>query len=280
VSALAALLALASSASWGTGDFLGGIRSRLMSPLAVMAVSQPVGLVLLGVAVAARASAPPGASVAWAVPAALFGTVGLAAFYRGMAGGTITVVAPIAGAAAVIPVAFGLATGDRTSHLQQAGFALAIGGVVLTSLEPRRARAQGRFAAGAGFGLVATASFGVYFVLLHAASGDDFLWPAFLFRVVSTSLVWAAVLALGTDLRGVRGHAAALAAIGVFDTGGNTLFAAASTRGSVSVTSVLASLYPVVTVLLARRRLHERVHRLQEAGIVLTLAGIVLVSAG
>ena len=71
-----------------------------------------------------------------------------------------------------------------------------------------------------------------------------------------------------------------LVLIGCFDTGGNTLFAAASSYGALGATSVLASLYPVVTVLLARHHLHERVHRLQELGIVLTLAGIVLVSAG
>ncbi len=278
MSALAALLALASSASWGTGDFLGAVQSRRMSPLAVMAVSQPVGLVLLGIAVAARATAPPGAGVAWACLAAVFGTIGLAAFYRGMASGSISVVAPIAGAAAVVPVAYGLLTGDRTSHLQQAGFAVVIAGVVLTSLE-RRIDA-GRWAAGAGFGIVATLAFGVYFVFLHAASTGDFLWPAFLFRVVSTSLVWAGVLAFRTSLAPASAALPALAAVGVFDTGGNTLFAAASTQGAVSATSVLASLYPVVTVLLARHRLRERIHRVQELGVVCTVAGVALVSAG
>jgi drug/metabolite transporter (DMT)-like permease len=278
VSALAALLALASSASWGTGDFLGGVQSRRMSPLAVMAVSQPVGLALLGVAVAARGTGPPGPDVAWACLAAVFGTIGLAAFYRGMAFGSMSVVAPIAGAAAIVPVAFGLLTGDRTSHVQQVGFAIVIVGVVLTSLE--RKPDAGRWAAGAGFGVVATAAFGVYFILLHAGAADDFLWPAFLFRVVSTSLVWIAVLSLGTPLGRAPAVLPTLVAVGVFDTGGNTLFAAASTHGAVSLTSVLASLYPVVTVLLARHRLHERIHRLQELGIVLTVAGIVMVSAG
>ena len=195
-----------------------------------MAVSQPVGLVLLGVAVAARATGPSGPEVAWACLAAVFGTVGLAAFYRGMAIGSISVVAPIAAAAAIIPVAFGLATGDQTSRLQQAGFAVVIGGVVLTSLE--RGAGRRRWATGAGLGIVATLTFGVYFVLLHASSSDDFLWPAFLFRVVSTALVWGSVVALGTSLRAAPTALTALIAIGIFDTGGNTLFAAASTQGA------------------------------------------------
>ena len=87
----AAALALGASLSWGVGDFLGGVKSRVLHPLAIMAVSQPVGLILLGVAVAARASAPPGPGVAWALLAAVFGTVGLAAFYRGMAAGAVSV---------------------------------------------------------------------------------------------------------------------------------------------------------------------------------------------
>jgi drug/metabolite transporter (DMT)-like permease len=275
---LAAVLALGASLSWGIGDFFGGIKSRVLHPLAIMAVSQPIGLGLLAVAVAVRATAPPGPDVAWALLAAVFGTTALAAFYRGMAVGAITIVAPIAGAGAAIPVVVGLATGDRPSALQGAGFAAAIVGVVLSSWE--RSPGRSRWAAGAGFGIVAMVGFGLYFVFLHMASGDDFLWPAFLFRVVSVSLVWGALLFIRPGTGGIRAAWPVLIAIGVLDTGGNTLFAAASAHGSVSVTSVLASLYPVVTVLLARYRLRERVHRLQELGIALTIAGIVLVSTG
>ena len=275
---LAAPLALGASASWGFGDFLGGVKSRTLHPLAILAVSQPVGLVVLGVVVAVRATAPPGAEVAWAAPAAVVGTIGLAAFYRGMAVGAISIVAPIAGAGAAIPVLVGVLRGDRPSLLQGVGFAAAIAGVVLTSWERRPDQAW--FAAGAGFGLISMVAFGCYFVFLHQASGDDFLWPAFLFRVVSTSLVWVALLVLRPAVHGVGGAFLMLALIGLLDTGGNTLYAAASSYGALSVTAVLASLYPVVTVLLARYRLRERVHRLQEVGIALTIAGIVLVSTG
>jgi drug/metabolite transporter (DMT)-like permease len=275
---LAAVLALGASASWGLGDFLGGVRSRTLHPLAIMAVSQPVGLALLGIAVAARATGPPGPEVAWAFLSALFGTIGLAAFYRGMATGAISVVAPIAGAGALIPVVFGLATGDGPSYLQKIGFAAAIGGVLLSSWE-RRPGGSG-WAAGAGFGVVSMVGFGLYFVFLHAASTHDFLWPAFLFRVASTSFVWAAAFLVRPGMRNVSGALPVLVLIGCLDTGGNTFFAAASSYGSVSVTSVLASFYPVVTVLLARHHLRERVQRLQEVGIMLTIAGIVLVSAG
>ena len=122
-------------------------------------------------------------------------------------------------------------------------------------------------------------AFGGYYVPMHAASHADFLWAAFVFRLTSTTVIAAAWLAL-RPARARRVDLPVLASIGVLDTGGNVFFAAASAKGLVSVVSVLASLYPVATVLLARAVLHERVHRSQELGIVLALAGIVLISAG
>ena len=116
---------------------------------------------------------------------------------------------------------------------------------------------------------------------MHAASRHDFLWASLVFRSTSTALVWLTVLALARRPRGIRPHLPVLAAIGVFDSGGNVLFAAASQEhGLLSVVSVLASLYPIVTVVLARAVLRERVDRAQEAGIVATLAGVALISAG
>lgn len=275
---LAAALALGASGVWGIGDFIGGFKSRVLQPLVVMALSQPFGLGLLAIAVAVRGVGPPGREVLWASLSALFGTAGLFAFYRGLASGSMSVVAPIAGAASGVPVAIGLATGDRPGMLAIAGFVVAIGGVVLTSREPGAGKA--RLAAGAGWGLLALAAFGGYYVPMHAASHDDFLWAALVFRLTSVALVWSAVLVLRPRLGAARGHLRALVAVGVLDTAGNVLFGAASEHGLVSVVSVLASLYPVVTVLMARAVLRERVARSQELGVVVTIAGVVLISVG
>ena len=245
----------------------------------MLATSQPVGLSVLVVAVAIRGHGPPGPAVLWACLAAAFGTSGLVAFYRGMAAGAISVVAPIAGTAAAVPVVWGLARGEHPSTLQELGFVLVLGGVVATSWE--RTPGRTRVAAGVGWAALTLVAFGGYYVPMHTASHDDFLWASLVFRSTSTSLVWLAVLALRRRPRGIRPHLPVLAAIGVFDTGGNVLFAAASQEhGLLSVVSVLASLYPVVTVLLARMALRERVQRTQEAGVVVTLAGVALVSAG
>jgi drug/metabolite transporter (DMT)-like permease len=277
---LAALLALGASFSWGVGDFLGGVKARVMPSLLVLAASQPFGLAALGIAVAVRGMPIPGDEVAWSALAALFGTAGLFVFYRGMAAGAISVVAPIAALSAGIPVIWGVVvSGDHISGLQAVGFAAAIGGSVAASLELRPERAQ--VAAGVGWAMLAMLAFGAYYIPMHAASTQDWLWPAFLFRCTSVTLVWSVVLLRRVRPTGLRGNWTALIAIGFLDTGGNALFAAASSaHGLLSVVSVLASLYPVVTVLLARLILGERVQRTQDAGVLLVLAGVVLITAG
>ena len=277
---MAALLALAASLSWGVGDFLGGVKARVLPSLTVLAVSQPFGLAALGIAVAVRVTGIPGDEVAWAALAAVFGTVGLFAFYRGMAAGAMSVVTPIAALAAGIPVIWGVAvSGNQVSSLQAVGFAAAIGGSVAASLELRPERRQ--IAAGVGWAVLAMLAFGAYYLPMHAASTQDWLWPAFLFRCTSVTLVWSIVLVRRAWPTGLSGHWLAIVAIGLLDTGGNALYAAAAaSHGLLSVVSVLASLYPVVTVMLARALLGERVQRTQDVGIVLVLAGVVLITAG
>jgi len=276
----AALLALAASLSWGLGDFLGGVKARVLPSLLVLAASQPFGLAALGIAVAVRGTGIPGNEVAWAALSALMGTVGLFAFYRGMAAGAMSVVAPIAAVAAGVPVIWGVAvSGDHIRGLQAIGFVAAVGGSVAASLELHPERRQ--IAAGVGWAALAMLAFGGYYVPMHAASTHDWLWPAFLFRCTSVTLVLSVVLARRTRPSGLRAHWPGLVAIGFLDTGGNALFAAASsTHGLLSVVSVLASLYPVVTVLLARLMLGERVERTQDAGVIVALAGVVLITAG
>lgn len=276
----AALLALAASVGWGLGDFLGGVKARALPSLLVLAASQPFGLAALGIAVAARGTGIPGDEVGWAALAAIFGTVGLFAFYRGMATGAMSVVAPIAAVAAGVPVIWGVVvSGDHVRGLQAIGFVAAVGGSVAASVELRPERRQ--VAAGVGWAALAMLAFGGYYVPMHAASTQDWLWPAFLFRCTSVTLVLSVVLARRVRPSGLRNHWPGLVAIGFLDTGGNALFAAASsTHGLLSVVSVLASLYPVVTVLLARLYLGERVQRTQDAGVAVALAGVVLITAG
>jgi drug/metabolite transporter (DMT)-like permease len=276
---LSALLALGASVTWGFGDFFGGLKARALPTVTVMAASQPFGLAALAIAVGVRGTGIPGAEVAWSALSAVIATAGLFAFYRGMAVGAMSVVAPIAAISAGIPVIWGVAvSGDHISALQGIGFAAAVCGSVAASIELQPERR--RVAAGVGWAALAMLAFGSYYIPMHAASAQDWLWPAFLFRCTSVTIVVSLALARGARPRSLRTHWAALVAVGVLDTGGNALFAAASTRGLLSVVSVLASLYPVVTVLLARIVLGERVQLTQDAGILVALAGVVLITAG
>jgi len=276
----AAFLALGASLTWGVGDFLGGLKARVLPALIVLALSQPFGLAALGLAVAVRGTGIPGDEVAWSVLAALFGTAGLFAFYRGMAAGAMSVVTPIAAVAVGVPVIWGVVvSGDRIDGLQAIGFIAAVGGSVAASIELRPERRQ--LAAGVGWAALAMLAFGAYYVPMHSASSQDWLWPAFLFRCTSVTLVWTVVLLRHVRPTGLRLHWPGLVAIGLLDTAGNALFAAASSRhGLLSVVSVLASLYPVVTVLLARIVLGERVQRTQDVGVIVALTGVVLITAG
>jgi drug/metabolite transporter (DMT)-like permease len=244
--------------------------------LRVLFWAQLGGLLAIGIAVAIRGNGPAGWAVLLAILASIGGMLGLFAYYRGMEIGVMSVVAPIAGVSAVIPVVFGIATGDSPSPAQIAGIACALVGVGLASIEHRAG--SPRIAAGVGLALLAALGFGFYFPWMHAAGKVDFWWASLVFRTTALLIVAAAVAAQRPALRLGRRDLAIVVAVGIGDTIGNVLFAASAGQGLVSLTAVLASLYPVVTVLLAAAVLHERVAPMQRAGIVLTLTGVVLIS--
>jgi drug/metabolite transporter (DMT)-like permease len=271
-------LALGASLTWGLADFFGPLKGRTLGALRTLVYVQLGGLVGIAVIVAVRGKGPADLEALLAIPAAISGTLGLYAYYRGMAVGAMSIVAPIAGISAIVPVVVGIASGDRPSPWQLLGMACALGGVFLASLEPGRGGAK--LAAGVGLALLAAIGFGGYFPPMHAAGNADFWWASLLFRMTSSTVILATVAVRRPPLTVAPVQLPVLALIGLGDMFGNLLFAAASTSGLVSVTSVLASLYPVITVLLARLVLKERVARSQEGGILLTLAGVALISAG
>jgi len=270
-------LALGASVLWGVGDFLGGVTSRRLATLTVLAYSQVAGL--LGILFAALFLDEEFLSVtgfAAAVLAGLGGVLGLGALYRGMAVGAIGVVAPISASAAVIPVTVGLIRGERPSALQLVGIAAALVGVFFVSREPGQ---TGRLAAGVPLALVAALGFGSYFLFIDRASSDDAFWAVIVARSTSsfvavTAAAWRS--ALGAPPRLLP----TLALIGLFDVGANVLLALALNEGFVSIVAVLSSLYPVITIALAVVLLRERPTREQAAGGAAALAGVALISAG
>ena len=283
---LAVALALASSLCWGLSDFIGGLQSRRQALLAVLWISQGAALLVLLAATAAAGvpTAHDGAATAWAAGAGILGLCALAAFYRALSIGTMSIVAPLSATGTAIPVLVGLASGDRPSGLQAAGMALAACGVVLAAREaperrrrrpPReppldRARAGGRGR--------------LRLLLRHArprrAVGRRRLGAARGARPRPSRSSPSPCSCGARRCRAERAALAALLVVGFFDLLANLFFALATGRGLLSVVGVLGSLYPAVTVVLARVLLHERPTRVQDAGVAVTLAGVLAIAAG
>lgn len=278
---VAVVLALCASVAWGTGDFLGGRASRGLHVLTVVAISMVAGLAAVLVwALVAGDAFPGGGHAALAAGAGAAGGVGIAALYRGMAIGAMGIVAPISALSPIVPLTVGFARGERPSAVQLAGIAVALGGVLLVSREPAGSGSGARTAAGTGLALLAAAGFGLYFALLDGAADAGVPWAVTIARATAVSLAVPAALFLGATLRPPASTLPALVAIGAIDVGANVLFALATTRGLLAVVSVLAALYPVVTVVLARLLLGERLDAVQRAGGTAALAGAALIAAG
>jgi drug/metabolite transporter (DMT)-like permease len=277
---LAVALGLSSSLFWGLGDFLGGLQSRRVRVLAVLLVSQAAGLSAIAIGIAiARAEAPPLVDLWPAAAAGLAGAIALSAFYRALAIGTMSIVAPISATGAAVPVVVGIASGDRPAALQLAGIVAAIVGVVLASREldePGRVPERTSIA----LALVAALGFGTFFIGMDAGADASVPWALLANRVASVGAVLLVVGAARVPLPGSPRRLAPLVLVGLLDAGANGLYAWGATEGLVSVVAVLGSLYPVATVLLARLVLGERVRRVQEVGIVAALVGVALIAAG
>jgi drug/metabolite transporter (DMT)-like permease len=277
---IAALLALAASASWGVSDFLGGHTSRRLTLATVMGLSTPIGLVILGILIAVRWQAPPNATFAiWAAVTGVLGAAGISALYHGLTVGRMGVVAPIAATAPLIPVTVGLARGERPSALQGAGMGLALIGMVLTGRE-HDSSSRRRMASGVGWALIAAATFGGSLIALDEAANGDPYWATFVVRAASTLAVATALLVTRSPVRAPRSLLPVLFVIALLDVGGTVLFAVSTTKGLISVVSVLVSLVPVFVALLARIVLHERLERVQLGGAALAVAGVAFISAG
>jgi len=276
-------LSLASAASWGISDFLGGLQTRRLPVLAVLAVSQPVGLVLVAVLIAVTgADSISAGKLGIAFVAGVASLGGLAAFYSAMAMGTVSVVAPIASLGVIVPIVFGLARGESPSALQLAGLAPAVVGVVVLSYEEHPERAEGARAARLPIMLavVAGLGFGIFYTGLDLASPDRPGWAILAVRLGGVTTVLAAMLATRSRFDGVGAAWPTLVVIGVFDVSANALFAFASTNGVLPVVVVGSSMYPAFTIALAHAVLGERLLRQQWIGVVLALLGVGMIAAG
>jgi drug/metabolite transporter (DMT)-like permease len=280
---LAAILtALAASACWGISDFFGGLESRRLSALTVTLCVEGAGLVIVAVLVVGTARpAPTAAQAAWAAGAGLAGVLGLGAFYRALAVGTMSIVAPVSSTGVALPVLVGLASGDHLSAAQALGLVFAFVGVVLAGREADEGGGRARATQGLVLALAAAAGFGIYFVGAAQAADGGVLWTLLLGRMAAVPVLAAIALATRTPMLPGSGRVGAkLVVIGALDLTATGLYALATTKGLLAVVAVLGALYPVTTVFLARAVLGERLTRTQDLGVLAALAGVALIAAG
>jgi drug/metabolite transporter (DMT)-like permease len=277
---MATLLALASAVVYGMADFCGGMASRRATAAAVVALSQGAGLVAVVLLLPWLGGDPEPADLGWGAAAGVAGAAGLLLFYRSLAAGVMSVVAPVtAVSAAALPVLGGLLLGERIGPLAAAGIALALAAVVLVAAEDGLASLRSARLGTVAPALAAGAGFGLFFVLLDRTGEDSGLTPLAAARVVSVLLVGGLALASGRSLRVSRPVLPVVLLAGVGDMTANALFLVATqVGGSLAITGVLASLYPASTVVLAQVVLRERLAGAQQAGLAVAAAAVVLIA--
>ncbi|MGY1738862.1 EamA family transporter [Geodermatophilus sp. SYSU D00684] len=277
---MAMVLALASAVVYGMADFCGGIASRRAAAAAVVALSQAAGLVAVVLLLPWLGGSPTPADLGWGAAAGVAGGAGLLLFYRSLATGVMSVVAPVtAVSAAALPVVGGLLLGERIGVLAALGILLALVAVVLVAAEGGLSSLRTARPASMGPALAAGAGFGLFFVLLDRTGEDSGLSPLLAARVVSVLLIGGLALASGRSLLVSRRVLPVVVLAGVADMTANALFLVATQVGEqLAITGVLASLYPASTVVLAQVVLRERLAGAQQAGLAVAAAAVVLIA--
>ena len=280
-------LGLGSGLCWGTADFFGGVQARRLPALSVALWSQAAGALALAVALAVHGPPPTPSGFAWGLAAGAGSGLALMLFYRGLAEGAMSVVAPVAACGAVVPVLVAPLRGEPPSAVAGLGIVAAVTGVVLVSRSPGARQHPSALALRPrvlAMALGAALGFGLFFVFVDAGTATAGASPLWVIAGARTSsllvLTGIAVTGLRSQARWPGRRIVAVALVGIADTTANLLFALAATGGNLAVVGVLGSLYPVATVVLARWLLRERLSGGQNAGVVLALTGVGLLAAG
>ena len=271
-------LAVLSSITYGAADFLGGLATKRSSIIAVVVFSQLSGLILVLVALPfLPPSSPSAIDFAWGAASGLAGGIGVALLYRGLAIGVMSVVAPVTAVCAVmIPLAVGVAFGERPTSTAVIGVALAIVAIILVSqsdhVEQGRAATSGvMLAIGSGIAI------GIFLVFLQRTGPSAGLWPLVTARGVSIVLFTIIGMLSREKLIPERQSMLIVIGGGALDMLANILYLLAVRQGLLSIVATLTSLYPASTIVLARIVLGERLRLLQQAGVVCAAAAIVLI---
>lgn len=273
---LAALFALTAAVSWGSGDFANGLASRHIGAFRALFLSLSIGLLAMAALVAASGEPLPAlADIFWGVFGGLFGLTGFIFLMQGFVKGRMSIVAPVSAVLApVVPVLISVLTLGLPQFLQLIGFALALISIWMLS----SGSADESKPSGIGYALLAGLGFGIFFTTLDQISEGVVFWPLLASRFVASSVLAAYILITGQPLIPAKTPWKVLIVAGILDVGGNVFFLQAVQTGRLDIASVLVSLYPAVTVLLATLIVKERLNRLQIVGVMLAVTAIALIT--
>jgi drug/metabolite transporter (DMT)-like permease len=279
------VLALGSAIMYGLADFVGGLLSRRTSVWQVAFVVQLSGAACLVLVALAAGGEPSGAALAWGALSGIGSGLGTAFLYRGLANGRMSVVAPLSAVgAAALPVLVGLVTGERPSALAWLGIVFALPAIWLIAAGEGDEDVSGGHVTKAGTGvldgILAGVGFGFLFVALGQVPEGSGLFPAALGMTVSVVVIAVLALALRQGWVPRDRYAAASVAVGVMSAAATVFFQLATQSGLLAIASVVSSLYPAFTVLLAVMVLREHIHPGQAVGLALAGAAVTLVALG
>jgi len=268
---------LLASASWGAGDFSGGLATRKQSVISVLFIAHLLGLVLFaGLALLTRETMPPITDLVWGALAGLSGAIGLGALYTALASGRMGLAAPTVGViAAIIPVVVSILMNGTPTTIQLVGFAVGIVSLWLVSYSGGQVPERKVL----GLAVVAGIGLGMFLVLLDRVQSNAVFWPLAATRAASFTVILAIIIVSRREWRPKTTRQGLMITLsGVLDATANVFFVLAAQLGRLDVASVLSSLYPAMTVLLAWIFLKERLSRIQLLGILAALIAIMLIS--
>lgn len=274
------VLSIIACFGWGIADFIGGYKAKQMPTLTVLLFSTLSGTLLMaGFIFSFQIPFPKDLQLWWAILAGPAGLAAMFLLYRSLAVGVMSVLAPVSASGVMIPVAWGLFRGETMSNPAFTGMFLAVTGCLLAVMEKKSQKTSVKLTRGVGLAVSSALMVGLYFIFMDNACTENPVWASFVMRGTTLACIFPILMLSRTSLRQDRPNLLILGVMGAFDILAAVCFAIATSRGMLSQTALISSLYPGVTVVLSAGILKEKISAVQTSGVVLSLAGIALISA-
>jgi len=265
---------------WGIADFIGGLKSRDLPTLSILMISSFTGAFILGIILLLMKSPLPSDPLLfWAIPAGLIGIIAMFLLYRGLAAGAMSILAPISAAGVILPVIWGIFSGDALSGFCMVGIVIAILGSVMAVMENDPKRKKKKLTKGIGLAVGSAFFVGLYYITMDTACTHHPIWASMIMRL-SALIIFIPLLFLSKVTVNIgKVQLPYILLMGVMDTMAAVCFAVATSKGMLSQVAVISSLYPAVTIILSTVITGERIQKIQFSGVVLAIAGVTLISA-